>query len=77
MAKVIKLDEAESEEEAELSADQTPPLYALVLAPTRELAAQVKNHIDKVARHTGIKVRLVLDHPIFNILSYSATFISC
>ena len=32
------------------------PLYALVLAPTRELAIQVRNHIATAAKYTGIKV---------------------
>jgi len=32
------------------------PLLALVLTPTRELAVQVKDHIEAVARHTDIRV---------------------
>lgn len=32
------------------------PLYALVLTPTRELAIQVKNHIQNAAKFTNIKV---------------------
>ena len=32
-------------------------LYALVLTPTRELAIQVRNHLQAVAKYTGIKVR--------------------
>ena len=33
-------------------------LRGLVLAPTRELAVQVKNHLEVAAKHTGIRVRL-------------------
>ena len=32
------------------------PLVALVLTPTRELAIQVKDHIEAVAMDTGIRV---------------------
>ncbi|XP_038606476.1 ATP-dependent RNA helicase DDX24 [Tachyglossus aculeatus] len=35
-------------------------LLGLVLTPTRELAVQVKNHIDAVARFTGIKTVLLV-----------------
>ncbi|VEN61847.1 unnamed protein product, partial [Callosobruchus maculatus] len=31
------------------------PLYALILTPTRELAMQVKSHLDAVAKYTGIQ----------------------
>uniref|UniRef100_A0ACB8G612 Uncharacterized protein n=1 Tax=Sphaerodactylus townsendi TaxID=933632 RepID=A0ACB8G612_9SAUR len=36
------------------------PLLGLVLTPTRELAVQVKHHIDAVAKYTGIKSALVV-----------------
>lgn len=36
------------------------PLYALILTPTRELAIQVKNHIQSVARFANIKVAAVI-----------------
>ncbi|XP_005390422.1 PREDICTED: ATP-dependent RNA helicase DDX24 [Chinchilla lanigera] len=36
------------------------PLLGLVLTPTRELAVQVKQHIDAVARFTGIKTALLV-----------------
>ena len=32
------------------------PLLALVMAPTRELALQVKDHLQQVAKYTAIKV---------------------
>lgn len=32
------------------------PLYALILTPTRELAIQIKNHLVKAAKYTGIRV---------------------
>lgn len=35
-------------------------MYALVLTPTRELAVQIKNHLDAVAKYTGIHVSVVL-----------------
>ncbi|XP_039507015.1 ATP-dependent RNA helicase DDX24 isoform X1 [Pimephales promelas] len=45
-----------------VSADepQKQPLLGLILTPTRELAVQVKHHIDAVARFTGIKTALVV-----------------
>ncbi|XP_066128698.1 ATP-dependent RNA helicase DDX24 [Saccopteryx bilineata] len=36
------------------------PLLGLVLTPTRELAIQVKQHIDAVARFTGIKTAILV-----------------
>ena len=33
-----------------------PPLYALIVTPTRELAMQVNNHIQDICRYTGIRV---------------------
>ncbi|XDV42498.1 hypothetical protein PO909_011150 [Leuciscus waleckii] len=39
---------------------QKQPLLGLILTPTRELAVQVKHHIDAVARFTGIKTALVV-----------------
>ncbi|XP_052386135.1 ATP-dependent RNA helicase DDX24 isoform X1 [Carassius gibelio] len=56
----------ENEEEQEEGADQTQrnthkqPLLGLVLTPTRELAVQVKHHIDAVARFTGVKTAIVV-----------------
>ncbi|NXX89829.1 DDX24 helicase, partial [Centropus bengalensis] len=36
------------------------PLLGLVLTPTRELAVQVKHHIDAVTRYTGIKTAILV-----------------
>ncbi|XP_044016637.1 ATP-dependent RNA helicase DDX24-like, partial [Aphidius gifuensis] len=36
------------------------PLYALILTPTRELAIQIKNHMCKAAKYTGIKIAVVV-----------------
>ncbi|RXN22844.1 ATP-dependent RNA helicase DDX24 [Labeo rohita] len=36
------------------------PLLGLILTPTRELAVQVKHHIDAVARFTGVKTAIVV-----------------
>ncbi|XP_056401626.1 ATP-dependent RNA helicase DDX24, partial [Hyla sarda] len=41
-------------------ADTQKPLLGLVVTPTRELAVQVKHHIDAVARFTGIKAAIVV-----------------
>ncbi|XP_069494083.1 ATP-dependent RNA helicase DDX24 [Ambystoma mexicanum] len=43
-----------------LAMDKTRPLLGLVVAPTRELAVQVKHHIDAVARFTGIKAAIIV-----------------
>lgn len=49
---------AEAEEKA--AASQNQPLLGLVLTPTRELAVQVKHHIDAVAKFTDIKTAIVV-----------------
>ncbi|XP_073494411.1 ATP-dependent RNA helicase DDX24 [Phyllobates terribilis] len=40
--------------------DTKRPLLGLVVTPTRELAVQVKHHIDAVAQFTGIKAAIVV-----------------
>ncbi|XP_053141567.1 ATP-dependent RNA helicase DDX24 [Hemicordylus capensis] len=40
--------------------DKSNPLLGLVLTPTRELAVQVKHHIDAVARLTDIKTAILV-----------------
>ncbi|XP_029142357.1 ATP-dependent RNA helicase DDX24, partial [Protobothrops mucrosquamatus] len=40
--------------------DKNNPLLGLVLTPTRELAVQVKHHIDAVAKFTGIKTAILV-----------------
>ncbi|XP_059209247.1 ATP-dependent RNA helicase DDX24 isoform X2 [Centropristis striata] len=49
---------AEAEEEA--AGGRSQPLLGLVLTPTRELAVQVKHHIDAVAKFTDIKTAIVV-----------------
>ncbi|XP_061386161.1 ATP-dependent RNA helicase ddx24 [Musca vetustissima] len=53
----MEVDE-ESGNESEEDENQSP-LYGLVLTPTRELAVQVKNHIEAAAKYTGIKVAAI------------------
>ncbi|KAM4689990.1 ATP-dependent RNA helicase DDX24 [Rhinophrynus dorsalis] len=43
-----------------ISGDKKKPLLGLVVTPTRELAVQVKHHIDAVAKFTGIKTAIVV-----------------
>lgn len=50
--------EDESDEAAD-DAEDSMPLYALVLTPTRELAVQVKDHLVAAARYTGIRVAAI------------------
>nr|XP_046268391.1 ATP-dependent RNA helicase DDX24 [Scatophagus argus] len=62
--KVIENAEFDFDAAAEAE-DKTPgswgqPLLGLVLTPTRELAVQVKHHIDAVARFTDIKTAIVV-----------------
>lgn len=47
-----------AEEDDTLKASEKQPLLGLVLCPTRELAVQVKHHIDAVAKFTGECKRL-------------------
>lgn len=42
------------------SSDRTQPLLGLILTPTRELAVQVKHHIDAITKFTGIKTAIVV-----------------
>nr|XP_043903686.1 ATP-dependent RNA helicase DDX24 [Solea senegalensis] len=46
--------------EEKLAGGQNQPLLGLVLTPTRELAVQVKHHIDAVAKFTDIKTAIVV-----------------
>ncbi|KAI1895420.1 hypothetical protein AGOR_G00106100 [Albula goreensis] len=41
-------------------ANQKHPLLGLILTPTRELAVQVKHHIDAAAQFTGIKTAIIV-----------------
>uniref|UniRef100_A0A8C6WIX3 ATP-dependent RNA helicase n=1 Tax=Neogobius melanostomus TaxID=47308 RepID=A0A8C6WIX3_9GOBI len=47
-------------EETPSVGSQNQPLLGLVLTPTRELAVQVKHHIDAVAKFTNIKTAIVV-----------------
>ncbi|CDQ83666.1 unnamed protein product [Oncorhynchus mykiss] len=49
-----------TEEDDTLKVSEKQPLLGLVLCPTRELAVQVKHHIDAVAKFTGIKTAIVV-----------------
>ncbi|NXN27753.1 DDX24 helicase, partial [Nycticryphes semicollaris] len=59
--KVLENFEFESGDNAHtLGSHKKRPLLGLVLTPTRELAVQVKHHIDAVARFTGIKTAILV-----------------
>lgn len=49
-----------AEEEEAQKASHNQPLLGLVLTPTRELAVQVKHHIDAVAKFTGIRTAIIV-----------------
>ncbi|KFW96610.1 ATP-dependent RNA helicase DDX24, partial [Phalacrocorax carbo] len=49
-----------SDETHTVGAHKKRPLLGLVLTPTRELAVQVKHHIDAVAKFTGIKTAILV-----------------
>ncbi|NXO51550.1 DDX24 helicase, partial [Aramus guarauna] len=49
-----------SDETHTVSSHKKRPLLGLVLTPTRELAVQVKHHIDAVAKFTGIKTAILV-----------------
>ena len=55
-------DEAEEED-----GDDTDPdgLHALILTPTRELAVQIKNHIEAVSTYANIKVLFLTKYTHF------------
>ncbi|KAM4540630.1 ATP-dependent RNA helicase DDX24 [Fundulus diaphanus] len=54
------IDDAEFDFEEKSGGGPSRPLLGLVLTPTRELAVQVKHHIDAVARHAGIQTAIVV-----------------
>ncbi|NWU50251.1 DDX24 helicase, partial [Dromas ardeola] len=59
--KVLENFEFDSGDETHtLGSHKKRPLLGLVLTPTRELAVQVKHHIDAVARFTGIKTAILV-----------------
>ncbi|NXE54056.1 DDX24 helicase, partial [Casuarius casuarius] len=59
--KVLKNNEFDSMDKMHtLGSRRKRPLLGLVLTPTRELAVQVKHHIDAVARFTGIKTAILV-----------------
>uniref|UniRef100_A0A8C2ZCC0 ATP-dependent RNA helicase n=2 Tax=Cyclopterus lumpus TaxID=8103 RepID=A0A8C2ZCC0_CYCLU len=49
-----------AEAEEELAGGRIQPLLGLVLTPTRELAVQVKHHIDAITKFTDIKTAIVV-----------------
>ncbi|NXT17439.1 DDX24 helicase, partial [Syrrhaptes paradoxus] len=49
-----------SDETHNVVSHEKRPLLGLVLTPTRELAVQVKHHIDAVAKFTGIKTAILV-----------------
>lgn len=61
------LDEETDSSEADMFAkrvksDANKPLLGLVLTPTRELAIQVRNHLQMVCTHTDIKVLIFVNN---------------
>ncbi|XP_037551354.1 ATP-dependent RNA helicase DDX24 [Nematolebias whitei] len=54
------IENAKFNSEEKLSGGQNRPLLGLVLTPTRELAVQVKHHIDAAAQFTDIKTAIVV-----------------
>ncbi|XP_041327926.1 ATP-dependent RNA helicase DDX24 [Pyrgilauda ruficollis] len=59
--KVLENIEFDSDDETHtVDCDKNRPLLGLVLTPTRELAVQVKHHIDAVAKFTGIKTAILV-----------------
>ncbi|XP_041268651.1 ATP-dependent RNA helicase DDX24 [Onychostruthus taczanowskii] len=59
--KVLENIEFDSDDETHtVDSDKNRPLLGLVLTPTRELAVQVKHHIDAVAKFTGIKTAILV-----------------
>ncbi|NXR02925.1 DDX24 helicase, partial [Sagittarius serpentarius] len=59
--KVLENFEFDSGDEAHtVGSHKKRPLLGLVLTPTRELAVQIKHHIDAVAKFTGIKTAILV-----------------
>ncbi|NXO96637.1 DDX24 helicase, partial [Certhia brachydactyla] len=59
--KVLENVEFDSDDKTQtVDSHKKRPLLGLVLTPTRELAVQVKHHIDAVAKFTGIKTAILV-----------------
>ncbi|XP_032044846.1 ATP-dependent RNA helicase DDX24 [Aythya fuligula] len=59
--KVLENDEFDSSDKGHaVGLHKKRPLLGLVLTPTRELAVQVKHHIDAVTKFTGIKTAILV-----------------
>ncbi|XP_034431620.1 ATP-dependent RNA helicase DDX24 [Hippoglossus hippoglossus] len=58
--KVIEDAEFDLDAEEKPAGGRNQPLLGLVLTPTRELAVQVKHHIDAVAKFTDIKTAIIV-----------------
>lgn len=43
-----------------LEGQSLKPLFALILTPTRELAFQVRDHLETAARFTGLQLILIV-----------------
>ncbi|XP_038123313.1 ATP-dependent RNA helicase DDX24 [Cyprinodon tularosa] len=54
------IDDAEFDFKEKTNDGQNRPLLGLILTPTRELAVQVKHHIDAVAKFTDIQTAIVV-----------------
>ncbi|EDO48238.1 predicted protein [Nematostella vectensis] len=54
-----KAEQSPSDKESDLES-QGYPLLALIMAPTRELALQVKDHLVKAAKYTSVKVAAIV-----------------
>ncbi|KAK2725301.1 ATP-dependent RNA helicase ddx24-like [Artemia franciscana] len=50
----------ELERDDKVSMKSKSKLRGLILTPTRELAVQIKNHLDAAAKYTGIKIAVVI-----------------
>lgn len=62
-SEVIKISESDFEntpkEENKPAGSHSQPLLGLVLTPTRELAVQVKHHIDAISKFTGESLQFI------------------
>lgn len=54
------IEDAAFDFDEKVAAGRNRPLLGLVLTPTRELAVQVKHHIDAVAKHTDIQTAILV-----------------
>ncbi|GIX94361.1 ATP-dependent RNA helicase DDX24 [Caerostris extrusa] len=58
--RIISIKESKKQKAEEENVELSKPLYCVILTPTRELAIQIKNHLQAICKFTDITVAVVV-----------------